>query len=91
MKMTGVREVEQQMRLDQEGCLRAGKICLKSKEDELVRRQEQLSLCEGDIKHYEKEHQACEASLNNKSDQKRDDMEPSYRCERKEKKASYTR
>jgi hypothetical protein len=31
-----------------------------------------------------------EASLNNKSDQKKDDMEPSYGCERKEKKPSYT-
>jgi hypothetical protein len=51
-------------------------ICLKGKEDEFARRREQLSLREAAIKHQEEELQAHEAGVKNKSDRKKDAVEP---------------
>jgi len=56
--------------------IEGGSICLKGKEDEFARRQEQLSLREVAIKRQEEELQAREATLKNKSDMKKDATEP---------------
>ena len=56
------------MREEQERRVRMDQIHLKGKEDELARRQEQISLCEAAIKHKEQELKFHEAALNNKND-----------------------
>ena len=66
--------------------MRMNQIRLKGKEDELARRQEQISLCEAAIKCKKKEREACEAALKNK----KDEVEPSSGCDRKGKQQRYT-
>ena len=90
VKMTQAREVERQMRLEQERRVRVDQIRLKGKEDELQRRREQLSLREAAIKRQEEELQAREAALKTKSDRKKDAAEPSSRRDKKGKQPRYT-
>ena len=74
------------MREEQERRVRMDQIHLKGKEDELARRQEQISLCEAAIKRKKKEREACEAALKNKKDA----VEPSSGRDRKGKQQCYT-
>ena len=68
VKMTQAREVERQMREEQEWRVRVDQIRLKGKEDELARMREQLNPREAAIKRKEQELKFHEAALNNKND-----------------------